>query len=269
MKAKRVLMAGIAALALALAQAAYADPSGGGIVIDDLAKLQTSLAAQPANTAAAPYTVVLPAFTLSEDDGERSDWGKVNTAVWEGKRYVILDLGNCAFRNNTVAGSFDVNKGMNIIMYNSYIKGIVLPHGLAGIGDGAFYNCTALTGVSIPSSVTIIGDGAFSGCTALTGVTIPSSVTIIGDSAFSGSTALTGVSIPSSVTIIGDSAFSGCTALIGVTIPANVTIIGDSAFSGCTALAGITVEDANRAYSSEDGVLFDKAKTTLIKYPAL
>ena len=39
------------------------------------------------------------------------------------------------------------------------------------------------------------------------------------------------------------------------------------AFSGCTSLTAITVDAANPAYSSVDGVLFNKSQTTLIQYP--
>jgi hypothetical protein len=141
----------MAALAFVFAPAAYAAPSGGGIVVDDLARLQTSLTAQPSNTIAAPYTVVLPAFTLSRTDTTDSDWGKVNTAVANAGRYVILDLGKCAFQGNTVAGSDDGSKGMTIIRDNPYIKGIVLPKGLTNIGDRAFYRCDALSSVNIPA----------------------------------------------------------------------------------------------------------------------
>ena len=36
---------------------------------------------------------------------------------------------------------------------------------------------------------------------------------------------------------------------------------------GCTSLTAITVDAANPAYSSVDGVLFDKSQTTLLQYP--
>ncbi len=36
---------------------------------------------------------------------------------------------------------------------------------------------------------------------------------------------------------------------------------------GCTSLTSIEVEEGNTAYSSEEGVLFDESKTTLIQYP--
>ena len=70
------------------------------------------------------------------------------------------------------------------------------------------------------------------------------------------------------VTRIGDVAFLKCTNLASVTIPTNVISIGGAAFLLCTNLAAITVEAPNSAYTSEDGVLFDKAQTTLIQFPA-
>jgi hypothetical protein len=88
------------------------------------------------------------------------------------------------------------------------------------------------------------------------------------DRAFSGCTGLTSVTIPAGVTGIGMEAFEGCTGLTSVTIPAGVTGIGAGAFSGCASLSAITVNAANTAYSSAGGVLFNKAQTTLVQYPA-
>ena len=98
-------------------------------------------------------------------------------------------------------------------------------------------------------------------------ITINSGVTSIGDGAFESCENLTSVTIPDSVTSIGWGAFVGCASLISVTISDNVTSIGDSAFYDCTSLASISVEENNKNYSSTDGILFDKGKTTLIKCP--
>jgi hypothetical protein len=104
-------------------------------------------------------------------------------------------------------------------------------------------------------------------------VTIPSNinglqVTSVGNYAFYNSTNLTNVSIPNSVTNIGEGAFYACTSLTSVTIPNGVTSIGFAAFNFCRSLTAITVDTLDPAYSSVDGVLFNKTQTTLIRFPA-
>ncbi len=116
-------------------------------------------------------------------------------------------------------------------------------------------------------TVTEIGESAFYGCTGLTSVTIPNSVTQIGDAAFEYCSGLTSVTIPDSVTEIGSYAFEDCTELASVTMGKGVTSIGHYAFSGCTELVSIVVDKNNKVYSSRDGVLFNKNKTALLRYP--
>jgi hypothetical protein len=69
------------------------------------------------------------------------------------------------------------------------------------------------------------------------------------------------------VTGIGAYAFEH-SSLTSVTIPRSITNIGDVPFVGCSSLETITVDSHNPAYSSVNGVLFDKKQTTLIEYPA-
>jgi hypothetical protein len=126
---------------------------------------------------------------------------------------------------------------------------ITIPSTLGGyrtvfIGDNAFYNQVLITSVIIPSNVTAIGDMAFSNCYYLTNVTIPNSVTTI-----------------------GDHAFSNCYYLTNMTIPNRLTTIGDSAFISCTSLTAINVDAANVKYYNFEGVLYNKAFTTLILCP--
>jgi hypothetical protein len=91
-------------------------------------------------------------------------------------------------------------------------------------------------------------------------------VAIIGDSAFRACATLTNVSFPDTLTRIDSFAFSGCTALTSLTIPKGVISISPHAFN-YTAVAGITVDVLNPAYSGLDGVLFNKARTTLVQCP--
>jgi hypothetical protein len=69
------------------------------------------------------------------------------------------------------------------------------------------------------------------------------------------------------VTSIADLAFDDTTNLTNITIPDTVTNVGYHAFYYCTGLTDISVDPLNSAYSSADGVLFDKSQATLIQYP--
>ena len=147
------------------------------------------------------------------------------------------------------------------------LTSVTLGNGVTSIEDGAFYGCTGLTSITIPNSVTSIGESAFVDCTGLTSITIPDSVTSIGESAFVDCTGLTNVTLGNSVTSIEDEAFYDCSGLTSITIPGSVTSIGDGAFDGCTSLTSINVASGNNYYSGINGVLFNKKKTELIRYP--
>jgi len=96
---------------------------------------------------------------------------------------------------------------------------------------------------------------------------IPNGVTTIEASAFNGCKNLTSIIIPNSVTRIGASAFYGCDSLTSVTIGNSLTSINGFNFNSYPKLTTIDVMPYNTAYSSVDGILFNKSQTTLIKYP--
>ena len=120
----------------------------------------------------------------------------------------------------------------------------------------------------IKSGVTAIGNVAFSGCKSLTLVVIPDTVTSIGAGAFSECTSLTSVTIPDTVTSIDGGAFWECESLASVKIPEGVEYIDGTVFGGCTSLKNIDIDEKNKNYLSENGIIFDKEKKVIIAYPA-
>ena len=76
------------------------------------------------------------------------------------------------------------------------------------------------------------------------------------------------LTLDSSVTSLSTYAF-GDNLLTSLTIPATVLTITGSTFGGygSQALTSITVDGSNPNFSSQDGVLFNKAKTELLVYP--
>ena len=171
----------------------------------------------------------------------------------------------------------------------SSIEKVIIQNGVTSIAAFAFVNCVNLTSITIPYGVTSIGGGAFNGCESLESVTIPDSVTSIGHTAFSNCGSLESVVIPDSVTSIGNDAFYYSRNLTSISIGNGVTSIGvcvfedfygttirigsgvtsieKYAFLNCPNLTGIEVDQNNQTYSSENGVLFNKDRTTLIAYP--
>jgi uncharacterized repeat protein (TIGR02543 family) len=205
---------------------------------------------------------------------------------------INVDSGNNEISSND--GVLYNNDKTILIKYPQDKQGNIftIPNTVTDIGGNAFYNCTNLTGIIIPDSVTSIGNNAFSDCTNLTSITIPDNITNVESGAFNNTAwfnnkpdgvvytgkaaykykgvmpANTNLTLSNGTVRITEGAFSNCTGLTSVNIPDSVTSIGYSAFSDCTGLTAINVNSGNSNYSSEQGVLYDKNKTSLIICPS-
>lgn len=140
-----------------------------------------------------------------------------------------------------------------------------MPISSFSFADGA--GKTRLKSITLPNSITSIGSTAFQNCIGLTNLIIPNSVISIGVSSFNGCTSLNNLMLGTSVTTIGDNAFNGCTKLASITIPASLSTIGSKSFANWWGVKEFIVDSDNLSYSSVDGVLFNKNKTTLILFP--
>jgi hypothetical protein len=165
--------------------------------------------------------------------------------------------------NGAITITGDTNIPPNGVVF---IPGSTNGYPVVAIGNAAF-SVSSLTSVTIPDSVTSIGYNAFILCQSLTNVVLGSGLTNLGSEAFDFCTSLPRITIPDSVATIGSNAFISCFSLTNVTIGSGLTSLGDEAFDQCTNLQGVTVNPTNPAYSSLNGVLFDKGQTLLIQYP--
>ena len=147
------------------------------------------------------------------------------------------------------------------------ITSVRIPGTIKTIGSEMFRGCDGLKQVTISSGTEVIGYSAFAECPQLTSVSIPGTVKRIENSAFYQCFRLTSVTLPEGLNTIGTYSFYACNSLSSVTISSAVSSIGDDAFLDCERLTGIQVSSVNSAYSSIDGVLFNKDKSVLICYP--
>lgn len=184
------------------------------------------------------------------------------------------------------------------------LKSINIPKSVATIGERTFHICYSMTEIDVdennpnfasdeygalynkdktvllqypggseaseyvmPDTVTRVLPSSFES-SKFEHIVFSDKITTIENRTFMGCQNLREINIPDGVTVIEDFAFSKCNALTDIYIPKNVETIGKSVFQSSSKLASITVDKDNPNYSSdENGVLFNKDKTTLIYYP--
>ena len=113
-----------------------------------------------------------------------------------------------------------------------------------------------------------IGFAAFAQ-SGITGITMPETITFIANSAFYMCSGLTTITLPESLRTIGVESFASCAGLRRIHFPAAVESIGSGNFKATNQMSTITVDEANTHYCAEASVLYDKAKTRLIRCATL
>ena len=146
------------------------------------------------------------------------------------------------------------------------IEYLELPDSLEYFGDFSFDRCYKLKSIKIPDRVKTIPSCAFASCDSLEEVVLPSYLNNIFDDAFKYCRSLKNIKFPDSIFYISDLAFSE-SAIETVNITKNLNNLGNGVFSKCNNLKSITVDQNNSQYTSIDGVLYNKSKTTIVQYP--
>ena len=151
--------------------------------------------------------------------------------------------------------------------FKDQITKVIITQGVTSIKTwGAFSCCDNLVSVQLPNGLKSMGESAFQGCTSLKDIRIPEGVVSIEDGTFYRCENLASITLPESLKTIEHGAFEECNSLESITIPSGVTKISITSIA-CAKLENINVSADNKAYSSENGVLFNKDKTELIRYP--
>lgn len=159
------------------------------------------------------------------------------------------------------------------------IKKIIIKENVTGIGSNAFYNCSAEE-VTIGKDIQRIGKGAFASCEYVKKIDVDegndfylyengvlfnkSKTAMIFTVCPSGE-----YHIPEGVVRIEPDALQDSYKLESIIIPASVEELDRDLFEDCWNLERIEVSADNKVYASEDGVLFNKEKTTLMVCPQL
>ena len=161
--------------------------------------------------------------------------------------------------------------GASAFWNNTFVEEIVLPQSLKRLGGDCFYYCTNLKKINIPSQVWIMGNNPFAGCPQLA-ITNESPYFILEDGVlydkdktnlihYTISKPDKGFAIPEGVVCLGKHCFFACDNLKKIHIPSSVIRFENNPFSGCSKLV---VENKSPYYYFEDGVIYNKFKTTII-----
>ncbi len=178
---------------------------------------------------------------------------------------------------------------------------IEVPQTVTTIGRECFYGCTALTQITLSQGLTSIDNEAFGMCSSLSEISLPSSLSSMGENVFGGCENLTEInaeqgqsyvseggvlfsadmtcleiypsgnqqteySIPQGTKTIGKYAFTYAVNLEKIYIPSSVTDI-QTTFDMSMSLNQIEVTRNNLNFMSVDGILYNRDKSVLIKYP--
>lgn len=164
------------------------------------------------------------------------------------------------------------------------LQDIEFPTALERISRSAFYDCDSITTVELPRSLNSYGISAFGSCDSLERITVDyanetfscdENGILYGNVDNYGAYLLQcpaacqskKIIINDNVKQIAEGAFDNCAHLEEIEIGKNLTFIPINEFSTCKSLKRITVSSDNEKFSSDQyGALYDKEKTTLLRY---
>lgn len=163
--------------------------------------------------------------------------------VYIGNQHLVATTSGWKIDTSDDARGIITKPEQGIFQSNGNIGTLIVGSNLSGIGDYAFYDCTALKSITLANGLDTIGNHAFDGCKTMTTINLPDECKIktFGAYAFKDCQALASFTVPISVTSIGDGAFKGCWSLESINLSASsLANLGSYVFKDCTSLKNIT-----------------------------
>jgi hypothetical protein len=222
---------------------------------------------------------------------------EIPATVWhDGKEYQVTSIADDVFYLTLQLQTLKVpasvtHIGARAFSYCHRLQSAELPATLIDISDGLFEDCTNLTKVVLSDSIRTIGSRAFAYCEQLEPFDLTSTVRAVGDCAFLYCLQWTSVTLPSTVEHWGYSVFLNCVNLHTVNfeistlyraadildagdheydvfnLPASMNYVDVYRLSEFRGLKAVCINPANANYTTQDGVLYDKAMSKMLWYP--
>jgi len=171
----------------------------------------------------------------------------------------------------TISGTGVIDSKDSDFPLSDSIASLVIKDGITKIGDNMFFECENLENIVIPDSVVSISRDAFEGSKYYNDDSNWQDGQLYINHAFicvKADSAKGEFKIKDGTTVIADGAFNDdAVNITSVYIPESVKGITEEIFRSCCYLKSIDVNQNNKYYASDNGVLFNKTKTVLITYP--
>lgn len=153
-------------------------------------------------------------------------------------------------------------------LFLRYIEEYSVIPGTEVLAEESFADHYNLKRVALPNGLREIKRYCFSQCSGITELDIPDSVTEIGENSFSCTSALQTFKLPEKIKELGDALLNSLT-LPELYIPASVERISEWMITDPDTFIGKYVVSAeNRFFRSENGVIYSKDLTVLVKAPS-
>lgn len=168
-----------------------------------------------------------------------------DSVTFGGETYPVTSIGVSAFTYCYGLTSVVLPNTLTTIENSAFygctgISFVSFPDSIKMIDQYAFYACGIDT-LILPEGIASIGEYAFSGCYNLSTLELPNGIETINRETFKNCNNLISVTIPEGIDRIEQEAFYGCSSLDSIVIPNSVTYIGWQAFKNCSNLSSVVM----------------------------